>query len=114
MTILFNIIIVMFFVLLNAFFVVAEFSMVKVRKSQISMLAADGRPAARYAKLVTDDLNSYLSACQLGITLASLALGWFQNDWALAIRFGFIRRSGTRHFCSSRLCHHHHAAYRAG
>lgn len=76
MTILFNIIIVMFFVLLNAFFVVAEFSMVKVRKSQISMLAADGRPAARYAKLVTDDLNSYLSACQLGITLASLALGW--------------------------------------
>ena len=76
MTILFNLVIVMFFVLLNAFFVVAEFSMVKVRKSQISMLAADGRPAARYAKLVTDDLNSYLSACQLGITLASLALGW--------------------------------------
>ena len=76
MTILFNIFLVVFFVLLNAFFVVAEFSMVKVRRSQISMLAADGRPAARYAKLVTDDLNAYLSACQLGITLASLALGW--------------------------------------
>ena len=76
MTILFNIFLVIFFVLLNAFFVVAEFSMVKVRSSQISMLAAEGRPAARYAKLVTDDLNAYLSACQLGITLASLALGW--------------------------------------
>ena len=46
MTILFNIFLVVFFVLLNAFFVVAEFSMVKVRRSQISMLAADGRPAA--------------------------------------------------------------------
>ena len=46
MTILFNIFLVIFFVLLNAFFVVAEFSMVKVRSSQISMLAAEGRPAA--------------------------------------------------------------------
>lgn len=73
---LLNIIIVLFFVFMNAFFVVAEFSMVKIRKSQVNMLAAGGNTAAKYAKLVTDHLNAYLSACQLGITLASLALGW--------------------------------------
>lgn len=71
-----NIILVLFFVLMNAFFVVAEFSMVRIRKSQVNMLAANGNTAARYAKAISDDVNSYLSACQLGITIASLALGW--------------------------------------
>ncbi len=76
MTILLNIFLVLFFVLMNAFFVVAEFAMVKVRKSRIEVLASGGSVAAKYTHKVVSDLNSYLSACQLGITLASLALGW--------------------------------------
>lgn len=61
---------------MNAFFVVAEFAMVKVRKSRIEVLASGGSVSAKYAYKVVNDLNNYLSACQLGITLASLALGW--------------------------------------
>lgn len=76
MIILLNILLVFFFVLMNAFFVVAEFALVKVRKTRIEILASGGSVGAKYAHKVVNDLNSYLSACQLGITLASLALGW--------------------------------------
>lgn len=63
-------------VLLNGFFVAAEFSMVKVRSSQVELLVANGNPTARFAKHILDHLDAYLSATQLGITLASLGLGW--------------------------------------
>ncbi|MDR1272422.1 MAG: hemolysin family protein [Clostridiales Family XIII bacterium] len=69
-----NIAAVAFFVLMNAFFVVAEFSSVRVRKSQVDMMPEGF--AKKHVKLVTDHLNDYLSGCQLGITIASLALGW--------------------------------------
>jgi CBS domain containing-hemolysin-like protein len=60
----------------NGFFVAAEFALVGVRASRIETLAATGsRPAKRVLELLKN-LNAYLSACQLGITLASLALGW--------------------------------------
>lgn len=71
-----SLLLVVFFLLMNAFFVVAEFSLVRVRRSQIDMLAAEGKPGAKNASLIAHDVNAYLSACQLGITLASLALGW--------------------------------------
>lgn len=74
--IILDILLVAFFVLMNAFFVTAEFALVKVRKSQIELLASEGGVGAKYAEKVVNDLNSYLSACQLGITIASLALGW--------------------------------------
>ena len=63
-------------VLLNGFFVAAEFAIVKVRGTQLEtrLQAGDGR--ARRAKHVTDHLDAYLSATQLGITLSSLGLGW--------------------------------------
>jgi CBS domain containing-hemolysin-like protein len=73
---LINIIIVLLLVFMNAFFVATEFSMVKVRKSRIETLVAEGNSNAKYALKVVRDLNAYLSACQLGITLASLGLGW--------------------------------------
>jgi CBS domain containing-hemolysin-like protein len=63
-------------VILNGFFVAAEFAVVKVRHSQIDLKAAQGNNLARISKHILDNLDSYLSACQLGITLASLALGW--------------------------------------
>lgn len=68
--------IAIFLVLLNGFFVAAEFSIVKVRYSQIQLRAAEGNPMAKQAERIIKNLDAYLSATQLGITLASLALGW--------------------------------------
>src|SRR5437762_6798182 len=63
-------------VALNGFFVAAEFALVKVRRSQVDTLATEGNRRAAAGKHVIENLNAYLSACQLGITLASLGLGW--------------------------------------
>ena len=71
-----SLLLVAFFLAMNAFFVIAEFAMVRVRPSQIEMALQEGKPGAKAAKRVTENVNAYLAACQLGITLASLALGW--------------------------------------
>ncbi|MCB2309199.1 hemolysin family protein [Clostridium estertheticum] len=76
MSIFINIIIVFLLVFMNAFFVATEFAMVKVRKSRLETLVAEGTSSAKNTLKVVKNLNSYLSACQLGITLASLGLGW--------------------------------------
>ncbi len=76
MSIYLSIFLVILFLFMNAFFVVSEFALVKVRKSQIEIQVEKGSVTAKYAQKITDNLNAYLSACQLGITLASLALGW--------------------------------------
>lgn len=76
MIIFINILVVFFLVFLNGFFVATELAMVKVRKSRIETLALQGNKRAKNTLIVVKDLNSYLSACQLGITLASLGLGW--------------------------------------
>lgn len=76
MSIVVSLVLVAFFLAMNAFFVIAEFAMVRVRPSQVEMALADGKAGAKSAKTVTENVNAYLAACQLGITLASLALGW--------------------------------------
>ncbi|WP_461480271.1 hemolysin family protein [Paenibacillus sp. PvR052] len=63
-------------VLLNGFFVAAEFAMVKVRASRLDTLAQEGNVFARFAQKITGNLNAYLTACQLGTSLTSLGLGW--------------------------------------
>src|SRR5213594_1439892 len=63
-------------VLLNGFFVVAEFALVKIRDSQLNTLAAEGVKRTALVKQIKNNLNAYLSACQVGITAASLGLGW--------------------------------------
>ncbi len=63
-------------VLLNAFFVAAEFGLVKVREGQLESLVKEGKPFARTARWLGARLDTSLSACQLGITMASLGLGW--------------------------------------
>ena len=63
-------------VVLNGFFVACEFAIVKVRSSQLDALADEGEARAVFAKHVRAHLDAYLSATQLGVTLASLALGW--------------------------------------
>ncbi|QDU43909.1 Magnesium and cobalt efflux protein CorC [Symmachiella dynata] len=63
-------------VLLNGFFVAAEFALVKVRGGQVDELVRAGRPFARTGQWLVERMEGALSACQLGITMASLALGW--------------------------------------
>lgn len=71
-----NILLVMLLVLANGFFVASEFALVGVRRSRIATLAAAGNARARRLLRLVDNLNAYISATQLGITLASLGLGW--------------------------------------
>lgn len=72
---LFYIFATMFLVLLNGFFVAAEFAMVRVRGSQIEIRAKGGSGVAKVARGILHNLDGYLAATQLGITIASLALG---------------------------------------
>jgi CBS domain containing-hemolysin-like protein len=67
-------------VVLNGFFVGAEFALVKVRASQLDLKAQKGSGRAKLAKNLLNKLDAYLSATQLGITLASLALGWVGEE----------------------------------
>lgn len=71
-----SILLIISLVAINGFFVAAEFALVKTRLNDIEALAREGSTAARLTKSVLKRLDSYLSACQLGITLASLGLGW--------------------------------------
>lgn len=71
-----NVIIIFLLIAFTAFFVATEFAIVKVRSTKIDQLIAEGNKNAISAKKVTTALDEYLSACQLGITLTSLGLGW--------------------------------------
>jgi len=63
-------------VLLNGFFVAAEFALVKIRDTQLTLLIRQGQRRAKVAGLILRRLDAFLSAAQLGITMASLGLGW--------------------------------------
>lgn len=71
-----DLVLIVLLVFLNGFFVSIEFAMVKVRGTRIDALAQEGNKRAKLASRLTGNLDAYLSACQLGITLASLGLGW--------------------------------------
>jgi CBS domain containing-hemolysin-like protein len=76
MSLTWKIIAVVALVLLNGFFVASEFALVKLRETQLMPLIREGNRRARMAKHLVAHLDAYLSAAQLGITLASLGLGW--------------------------------------
>ena len=61
---------------LTAFFVATEFAIVKIRSSRIDQLVEEGKPGALAAKHVITHMDEYLSACQLGITITALGIGW--------------------------------------
>ncbi|MBO9128114.1 hemolysin family protein [Bacillus sp. 165] len=73
---LLNLLLVGILILISGFFVASEFAVVKVRKSRIDQLANEGHKSAIAARTVISNLDVYLSACQLGITITSLGLGW--------------------------------------
>ena len=78
-----GLLVLLLLVLLNGFFVASEFALVTVRRTRVEQLAAAGRPGARSLRDAVEYLDSYIAACQLGITIASLALGWI-GEQALA------------------------------
>ena len=71
-----NLLLIALLIALTAFFVAIEFAIVKVRPSRIDQLIAEGKNGAVSAKKVVTHLDEYLSACQLGITVTALGLGW--------------------------------------
>ena len=82
-------------VLLNGFFVAAEFAIVKVRSTKIRELAEAGDWRATMARNVIDHLDAYLSACQLGITIASLGLGWIGEPAVARLIEPALRTAGV-------------------
>lgn len=91
--ILFRVILVAFFILASSFFVAAEFALVSVRETRVQQLISHGRPGAVTVLKLKHSIGEFLPAVQLGVTLASLALGWigepavadillrFAGDW---------------------------------
>ncbi|MBC1500373.1 HlyC/CorC family transporter [Listeria weihenstephanensis] len=73
---IFNDIFVVFLIVMTAFFVASEFAIVAIRKPTVRQLVVSGNPRAKYVEKVTANMNDYLAACQLGNTLAALAMGW--------------------------------------
>jgi CBS domain containing-hemolysin-like protein len=76
---------VLVLVLLNGFFVAAEFALVKIRDTQLTPLVQEGHRRAKIAHLILQRLDAFLSAAQLGITLASLGLGWIGEPVFMAL-----------------------------
>ncbi|AZV41513.1 hemolysin family protein [Peribacillus asahii] len=79
----FNLILVILLIALTAFFVASEFSIIRVRSSRIDQLIEEGNKNAMAAKKVISNLDEYLSATQLGITISALGLGWLGEPTVL-------------------------------
>jgi CBS domain containing-hemolysin-like protein len=77
-------------ILANAFFVAAEFALVSIRDTRIEQLLSAAVPGARAVRRLQRDLDDFLPAVQLGVTLCSLALGWIGEPFAAAILMGWI------------------------
>ena len=81
--------------LLNGFFVMAEYSLVRIRKSRLEELIQQGNGSAKTVLKMTLSLDTYLSATQMGITIASLALGWLGGPFLVELLRSLI---GTEYF----------------
>ncbi len=77
-------------ILANAFFVAAEFALVSIRGTRIEQMLADGVPGARAVRRLQQDLDDFLPAVQLGVTLCSLALGWLGEPLAASVLMGWL------------------------
>ena len=92
--ILLQLFLVLFLIFMNGFFVAAEFSVVKIRPSRLETLIEAGNKRAAYAKKLTDHLDTSLSVTQLGITLASLGLGWVGEPFVATLILPLTRMAG--------------------
>src|SRR5713226_9686091 len=88
------VLITLLLVLANGFFVAAEYSFVRVRETQVDELAKSASAAAKLAARIGDRLDEYIAAAQLGVTGASLAIGWIGEPAVAALIspiFGWLR-----------------------
>lgn len=93
-----------FLVFLNGLFVAAEFAFVRVRPTRVETFVEEGRTSATLVKEAIDNLDDYLAVCQLGITIASLSLGWIGEPAIAALIgpfLGEILPSGSVHLVSA-------------
>src|SRR5438874_1681061 len=89
-----RLLVVLLLVLANSFFVAAEFALVAVRRTRIDELAQGGDRQARIVQSALDHLDRYIAGTQLGITLASLALGWVGEPAVAGILDRFLELFG--------------------
>src|SRR3984893_385332 len=94
-SILLNLLIILLLVFLNGFFVASEFALVKVRSTQLDALE-EGDKKVALARHLTSNLDAYLSATQLGITLSSLALGWIGEPYLARLIRPLVVEVGMR------------------
>ncbi|UKS25081.1 hemolysin family protein [Paenibacillus sp. HWE-109] len=73
---LINLLLIAILILLTAIFVATEFAVIRIRPSRVDQMVAEGKKNALAVQTVTSNLDGYLSACQLGITITALGLGW--------------------------------------
>ncbi|ELY74016.1 hypothetical protein C487_16394 [Natrinema pallidum DSM 3751] len=93
----------LFLVFLNGFFVAAEFAYVRIRPTQIEELVAEGRSSAKLVQEAEENLDDYLATTQLGITIASLGLGWVGEPAIASLLepvLGPVLPAGTLHLVS--------------
>src|SRR5438093_1527926 len=81
-------------VLVNGFCVAAEFALVKIRTSHLKTMAASGSKRAGLLRMIKENMNAYLSACQVGITMASLGLGWLGEPFLARMLQPFFALAG--------------------
>src|SRR5213596_2229065 len=94
-SVLLKLLVIAVLVALNGFFVACEFAIVKVRSSQLDTLVEEGNPRASFAKYIRAHLDAYLSATQLGVTLASLALGYLGEQYLAEMLQPFFALAGV-------------------
>ena len=95
----------LFFLLANGFFVAAEFALVKVNSGTLKTLAEAGSRRARVAQYIHSHMDRYLSACQLGITLSSLILGWLAEPAIADLLLAVAASAGWQIASSNLLLH---------
>lgn len=97
-TIAFNWVIVFLLLLVNGFFVSAEFAIVRARKTKIEQLTKDGNVEAKLALKALEDMNFFIAAVQVGVTIASIGIGWFGSptiEKMMAIVFSHLPAANT-------------------
>ena len=105
MTCLFELSIALLITLLNGFFVMAEYSLVRIRKSRLDELIRQGKSRANTVLKMSEKLDTYLSATQLGITASSLLLGWFGGPLlAVVFRNGALQKLAEHAACLADNC----------
>jgi CBS domain containing-hemolysin-like protein len=101
-----SLLLALFLVFLNGLFVAAEFAFVRVRPTRVRSLVEEGQTSAKLVKEAIDNLDDYLAVCQLGITIASLSLGWIGEPAIAALIGPFLETvlpSGSTHLVSAAL-----------